>query len=60
MCCRVAACLRPSGRIFIENTAPDIHTAIDRGTDRVLRAVTRAIEHACTLAGNRIATEEVP
>ena len=59
MCCRIAVHLRPSERIFIEDTAPDIQTAIDRGADRVQRAVARAIEYARTFAGDRIATEDV-
>ena len=59
MCCRVVVHLRPPGRIFIENTAPDMQTAIDRAADRVQRAVARAIEHPRTLAGDRIATEDV-
>ena len=59
MCCQIAVHLRPTERIFIEDTAPDIQTAIDRGADRVQRAVTRAIFHPRTSTGDRIAREKV-
>ena len=58
-CCQIVVHLRPTERIFIEDTALDIQTAIDRGADRVQRAVTRAIEYPRTSAGERVASGEV-
>lgn len=41
--CRIVVKLRPGGEVVIEDTASDLETAIDRGADRVQRAVVRAL-----------------
>ena len=37
--CRIAVKFRPGGEVVIKDTASDLETAIDRGADRVRRAV---------------------
>ena len=41
--CRIVVKLRPSGEVVIDDAATDLETAIDRGADRVQRAVVRAL-----------------
>ena len=41
--CRIVVRLRSGGEIVIEDSASDFETAIDRGADRVQRAVARAL-----------------
>jgi ribosome-associated translation inhibitor RaiA len=41
--CRIIVRLRPGGEVVIEDTANDVEAVIDRGADRVQRAVARAL-----------------
>ena len=56
--CRVVVTLRPSGEVVVEDTAPDVSMAIDRGADRAQRAVARAIARAREMRRSRTLLEE--
>jgi ribosome-associated translation inhibitor RaiA len=56
--CRVVVTLRPSGTVVVEDTAPDVSTAIDRGADRAQRAVARATARAREMRDSPILSEE--
>jgi putative sigma-54 modulation protein len=42
-CCRIEVRLRPTGSIFVEDTASDLYAAVDGAADRALRSVIRSI-----------------
>ena len=42
--CRVTVTLSPSGRVMVEATDANLHSAIDRAADRLERSVTRELE----------------
>lgn len=42
--CRIAVDLVPRGRIVLIERTPDLHVAVDRGLDRLGRAVARRVE----------------
>lgn len=42
--CKVTVTLSPSGKVMVEATDADLHSAIDRAADRVERSVTRELE----------------
>ncbi len=41
--CKVTVTLSPSGKVMVEATDADLHTAIDRAADRLERSVTREL-----------------
>ncbi len=55
---RVVVTLRPSGTVVVEDTAPDVSTAIDRSADRVQRAVARATARAREMRHSHTLMEE--
>ena len=42
-CCRIDVKLRPAGRVFVEEAASGLHTALDRAAGRVGRSVGRKL-----------------
>ena len=43
-CCSIDVTLRPASSVIVDEKQDDLHTAIDRATERVGRAVSREIE----------------
>ncbi len=54
--CRIVMCLRPSGQVAIEKTAPDIATAIDLAVDRLERSLALVLKR--TRETNRTRTRK--
>jgi putative sigma-54 modulation protein len=48
--CRITIRLRPTGTVFLEDRAPDLHESIDRAADRAGRSVDRALKRVRALA----------
>ena len=56
--CRVVVTMRPSGEVVVEDTAPDVSAAIDRGADRVQRAVAHSIARRREMRRSHTLVEE--
>ncbi len=57
--CRVVVTLRSHpGKVVVEDTAPDVSTAIDRSADRAQRAVARATARAREMRRSHTLVEE--
>jgi len=48
--CQLRALLRPAAQVVVDDTDADLYAAIDRATERMGRAVTRAVQRARAMA----------